>query len=112
MCSYVTFLFSLSSYVLCRSCLYVLVLRMLSNVTSLFPPKDLHLVDLEDFKYSGSNITGLRLIDPNRDEVKALVDTWLQGRVMATNRLSEGDPVLKVTTQARQGLFRGCLGKG
>ncbi|XP_050732987.1 glutamate receptor ionotropic, kainate 2-like isoform X2 [Eriocheir sinensis] len=56
---------------------------------------DLHLVDLEDFKYSGSNVTALRLIDPGREDVKALVDTWRQGRVMATNRLSDGDPILK-----------------
>ncbi|XP_050732988.1 glutamate receptor ionotropic, kainate 2-like isoform X3 [Eriocheir sinensis] len=59
---------------------------------------DLHLVDLEDFKYSGSNVTALRLIDPGREDVKALVDTWRQGRVMATNRLSDGDPILKTET--------------
>ncbi|XP_045122120.1 LOW QUALITY PROTEIN: glutamate receptor ionotropic, kainate 2-like [Portunus trituberculatus] len=69
---------------------------MMSSYHSyLITSMDLHLVDLEDFKYSGSNITGLRLIDPNREEVKALVETWRQGRVMATNRLSDGDPVLK-----------------
>ena len=34
-------------------------------VTSL----DLHLVDLEDFKYSGTNITAFRLVNPERDEV-------------------------------------------
>ena len=31
---------------------------------------DLHLVDLEEFKYGGTNITSLRLVDPFRDKVK------------------------------------------
>ena len=34
-------------------------------VTSL----DLHLVELEDFKYSGTNITAFRLVNPDLDEV-------------------------------------------
>ena len=35
-------------------------------VTSL----DLHLVELEDFKYSGTNITAFRLVNPDLDEVQ------------------------------------------
>ena len=31
---------------------------------------DLHLVDLEEFKYGGTNITSLRLVDPFRDKVQ------------------------------------------
>ena len=35
-------------------------------VTSL----DLHLVDMEEFKYGGTNITALRLVDPYRPSVQ------------------------------------------
>ena len=35
-------------------------------VTSL----DLHLVELEDFKYSGTNITAFRLVNPDLHEVQ------------------------------------------
>ena len=35
-------------------------------VTSL----DLHLVELEDFKYGGTNITAFRLVDPGRRGVQ------------------------------------------
>ena len=30
---------------------------------------DLHLVDLDDFKYGGTNITAFRLVDPAHPEV-------------------------------------------
>ena len=36
-------------------------------VTSL----DLHLVELEDFKYGGTNITAFRLVDPGQRGVQA-----------------------------------------
>ena len=31
---------------------------------------DLHLVDMEEFKYGGTNITALRLVDPYRSTVQ------------------------------------------
>ena len=37
---------------------------------------DLHLVDLEDFKYGGTNITAFRLVDPARSEVVSVVESW------------------------------------
>ena len=36
---------------------------------SLFVPQDLHMVELEDFKYGGTNITALRLVDPSDEKV-------------------------------------------
>ena len=38
--------------------------------------KDLHLVDLEEFKYSGTNITSFRLVDPHNPKVEELVKSW------------------------------------
>eukprot|EP00095_Tigriopus_kingsejongensis_P005732 maker-scaffold28_size608977-snap-gene-0.9 protein:Tk05732 transcript:maker-scaffold28_size608977-snap-gene-0.9-mRNA-1 annotation:"glutamate receptor kainate 2-like isoform x4" len=43
---------------------------------------DLHLVELEDFKYGGTNITSYRLVDPYRDDVQTMVQdiTFADGR--------------------------------
>lgn len=38
--------------------------------------KDLHGVDLEEFKYGGTNITALRLVDPDGPEVRKSVRDW------------------------------------
>jgi ionotropic glutamate receptor len=35
--------------------------------------KDLHLVNLEDFRYGGTNITAFRLVDPNNPLVQEVV---------------------------------------
>ena len=40
---------------------------------------DLHLVDLEDFKYGGTNITAFRLVDPAQPEVVSVVESWRDG---------------------------------
>ncbi|XP_023339114.1 glutamate receptor ionotropic, kainate 2 [Eurytemora carolleeae] len=40
---------------------------------------DLHLVNLEDFKYSGTNITSFRLVDPSNPVVQSVVQTWMLG---------------------------------
>ncbi len=36
------------------------------------------MVDLSDFKHGGTNITGLRLVDPNREDVQRVVDEWIR----------------------------------
>ena len=41
--------------------------------------KDLHLVNLDDFKYGGTNITTFRLVDPNNAMVQDVVKTWMLG---------------------------------
>ena len=46
-------------------------------VTSL----DLHMVNLDDFKYGGTNVTAFRLLDPEREEVRQVV----QGRTDGSN---------------------------
>lgn len=33
-------------------------------------------MDLEEFKYGGTNITALRLVDPDGQEVKRAVKDW------------------------------------
>ncbi|KAG7298971.1 hypothetical protein JYU34_017442 [Plutella xylostella] len=38
---------------------------------------DLHSVDLEEFKYGGTNITALRLLDPERTDVQRVIRDWV-----------------------------------
>ncbi|CAH1800045.1 unnamed protein product [Owenia fusiformis] len=37
---------------------------------------DLDLVDLNDFRYGGTNITAFRLVDPSRPQVQAVLPAW------------------------------------
>lgn len=38
--------------------------------------QDLHGVDLEEFKYGGTNITAFRLVDPEGPQVRKIVRDW------------------------------------
>lgn len=38
--------------------------------------QDLHGVDLEEFKYGGTNITAFRLVDPDGPEIRRAVRDW------------------------------------
>ncbi|RZF32680.1 hypothetical protein LSTR_LSTR004108 [Laodelphax striatellus] len=40
---------------------------------------DLHSVDLEEFKYGGTNITAFRLVDPEKPELQRVVRDWING---------------------------------
>ncbi|XP_045449891.1 glutamate receptor ionotropic, kainate 2 [Melitaea cinxia] len=55
-------------------------------VTSL----DLHSVDLEEFKYGGTNITALRLLDPERAEVQRVVRDWVYDEARKGRKLQMG----------------------
>ena len=39
------------------------------------------MVNLEEFKYGGTNLTAFRLLDPERAEVKQVVEDWLYGEM-------------------------------
>lgn len=45
----------------------------------------MHTLDLDPFKYSGTNITGMRLVRPNDNEFRNTVSQW-------TNNLSPLEP--------------------
>ncbi|CAH2084752.1 unnamed protein product [Euphydryas editha] len=55
-------------------------------VTSL----DLHSVDLEEFKYGGTNITALRLLDPERAEVQRVVRDWVYDEARKGRKIQLG----------------------
>ena len=44
------------------------------------------MVNLDEFKYGGTNVTAFRLLDPEREEVRKVVQDWIYGE-MRFNRL-------------------------
>ena len=69
--------------------------RVDEHLSTLFSSfQDLHLVELEDFKYGGTNITGYRLVDPTQDWIVDIVEEWvkelerLRGPIMGPERNS------------------------
>ena len=55
------------------------------------PPRrqDLHTVDLHDFQYAGTNITGLRLVDTDRLDVIRRVESWKETEAARGRRLTD-----------------------
>ncbi|XP_065349388.1 glutamate receptor ionotropic, kainate 2 isoform X1 [Cloeon dipterum] len=51
---------------------------------------DLHTVDLEEFKYGGTNITAFRLVDPDRADVIKVMRDWAYGSETRFGRKPEG----------------------
>ena len=54
-------------------------------VTSL----DLHMVNLEEFKYGGTNVTAFRLLDPEREEVRQVVPATAPNGLRAGDRWAD-----------------------
>ena len=54
------------------------------------------MVDLEEFKYAGTNLTAFRMVDPENEEVKETLRTWnLKDRF--PGRYFGGGSILKVS---------------
>ena len=65
------------------------------SIISLPLLQDLHLVDLEEFKYAGTNLTAFRMVDPENEEVRETVKAWnLKARF--PGRPFGGGSILKV----------------
>ncbi|KAF7387254.1 hypothetical protein HZH68_012931 [Vespula germanica] len=52
--------------------------------------KDLHSVDLEEFKHGGTNITAFRLVDPEKPEIQRVVQDWIYGEKRYNRELDMG----------------------
>ncbi|XP_047735944.1 glutamate receptor ionotropic, kainate 2-like isoform X1 [Hyalella azteca] len=59
---------------------------------------DLHLVNMDDFKYSGANITSLRLVDPNKPEAVQFVEEWKYGELRYGKTIDED--IARITTES------------
>ena len=47
------------------------------------------MVPLDDFKYGGTNLTSFRLLNPERDEVRQVVQDWIYGEMRYGSRSLE-----------------------
>lgn len=47
----------------------------------------MHGVDLEEFKYGGTNITAFRLVDPEKPEIQRVVRDWQYGEARFGRKL-------------------------
>ncbi|KAK0170208.1 hypothetical protein PV328_010796 [Microctonus aethiopoides] len=59
---------------------------------------DLHSVDLDQFKYGGTNITGFRLVDPEKPEIQIAVQDWIYGEQRYGRQLDMGQSLNKTET--------------
>ena len=50
--------------------------------------KDLHTVDLDEFKHGGTNITAFRLVDP--EKTQKVVQDWIYGEQRYNRKLDLG----------------------
>ena len=58
--------------------------------------QDLHMVNLDDFKYGGTNLTAFRLLDPDREEVKQVVQDWIFGELRYGRKMEAHEQTIKV----------------
>lgn len=54
------------------------------------------MVNLEDFKYGRTNVTSFRLLDPDREEVKQVVQDWIYGEMRYGRKLDVTEQGVKV----------------
>ncbi len=59
------------------------------------------MVNLDEFKYAGTNLTAFRLLDPDREEVKHVVDDWIYGEMRYGRKLDQPDQTIKVNPENR-----------
>jgi hypothetical protein len=62
------------------------------------------MVNLDEFKYAGTNLTAFRLLDPDREEVKHVVDDWIYGEMRYGRKLDTPDQSIKVGQGLRRGV--------
>ncbi len=54
------------------------------------------MVNLDEFKYGGTNLTAFRLLDPEREEVKQVVQDWIFGELRYGRKLEPHEQTIKV----------------
>lgn len=57
---------------------------------------DLHMVELEDFKYGGTNVTAFRLVNPELDVVRNAVKDWVIGEELYGRKIPFTGKTIKV----------------
>lgn len=54
------------------------------------PQQDLYAIDLEQYRYSGVNLTGFRILNVENPQVSAIIDKWSMERLQTVPRLEPG----------------------
>ena len=63
-----------------------------------FVPQDLHTIDLEPYQHGGTNITGLRMVDPQSEIVQRTVKRWADLELKKGRNLNISPDKLTVST--------------
>ena len=56
------------------------------------------MVELEDFKYGGTNISALRMVDPSDDSVREVVQDWVKGEMRFNRKIPFAGKTIRVST--------------
>ena len=59
------------------------------------------MVELEDFKYGGTNITAFRLVNPSDEKVQKVVREWITGETWHNRQIPFSGKAIKVTAVDR-----------
>lgn len=51
---------------------------------------DLHMVDLDEFRYGGTNITAFRLVNPDKESVQATIQEWETNEARGNRKVQFG----------------------
>ena len=57
------------------------------------------MVELEEFKYGGTNISAYRLVDPDLEDVQNVVQDWVLGELRYGRKNPFQGKTIKVTLQ-------------
>ena len=59
------------------------------------------MVELEAFSHGGTNITALRLVDPDEKDVQDVVQDWVLGEMRFGRKIPFQGKTIKVSTQLK-----------
>ena len=54
------------------------------------------MVELEDFKYGGTNISSLRIVDPENPAVLDVVQEWVKGEMRFNRKIPFAGKTIRV----------------
>nr|XP_053638630.1 glutamate receptor ionotropic, kainate 1-like [Cherax quadricarinatus] len=64
---------------------------------------DLHTVDLEDFRHGGTNVTALRIVDPENPLVQRVIQDWVFGELRYGRTIASPISTLQVSSAVPSG---------
>ena len=59
------------------------------------------MVELEDFKYGGTNISALRVVDPENELVLSVVQDWVKGEMRFNRKIPFAGKTIRVSVKKK-----------